>query len=56
MMISVTSPTTLSLSAGDVNPLLSRSNHSGPAMAAKMPRMIASAAAIGSTPRFQRAT
>jgi hypothetical protein len=39
-----------------VKPSLSRSSQAGPATAAKMPRMIASAAIIGRTPRLQRAT
>ena len=41
---------------GCAKPSLSRSNHCGPAIAAKMSMTIASAAATGSTPRFQRAT
>jgi hypothetical protein len=45
----------LSSSGGLVKPVLSRANHSGPAMAAKISRMIANAAASGRTPRFQRA-
>ena len=53
---SVMSPSTLASRAGSVKPSLSRSNHAGPAIAAKISRMIASAAATGSTPRFQRAT
>ena len=46
----------LSSSAGSVSPALSRSNHAGPETAAKISSTIASAAASGSTPRFQRMT
>ena len=55
-MMSVSIPRMFASSAGLAKPALSRVNHCGPAMAAKMPRMIASAAASGRTPRFQRAT
>ena len=41
---------------GSVSPVLSRSNHAGPETAAKISSTIASAAASGSTPRFQRMT
>ena len=54
-MSSVMSPSRLASSAGSVKPVLSRSNHAGPETAAKMSRMIASAARRR-TPRFQRAT
>ena len=53
---SVTSPSTLASRPGWAKPSLSRSNQAGPAIAAKMSMMIASAAATGRTPRFQRAT
>jgi hypothetical protein len=43
-------------SAGSSKPALSRSNQAGPATAAITANRIASAAATGSTPRFQRAT
>jgi len=49
-------PRTFSLSAGFVKPVLSRANQAGAATAAKISRMIASAAATGRTPRFQRQT
>ena len=55
MISSVTRPRMPSSSAGELKPALSRSNHCGPAIAAKIARMMASAATSGRTPRFQRA-
>ena len=52
--MSVSVPSRSSGSAGDSSPSLERANHSGAEIAAKIARMIASAAATGSTPRFQR--
>ena len=52
----VSSPSRSSGSAGESSPSLARANQSGAEIAAKIARMIASAAATGSRPRFQRAT
>ena len=46
------SPAVPKTDSGVEKPVLSRSNQSGPAIAAKITRMIASAAATGSGPRF----
>ena len=49
-------PSRLGSSNGLWKPVLSRSNQAGAAMAPSTPTNTASAAATGSTPRFQRAT